>query len=124
MSDIIIPATILSDCPMSELSDLFAVNIIPNSFLCQPKTRSVRKVILLNIWNYPQIRDMLSGEEKRLNIGILGGARCSVHQKQIVNLVTLSGQRQRDQQSGSILIRVLISRIVLQRLFARHICPP
>jgi hypothetical protein len=32
MSDIIIPAIILSDCPMSELSDPFAVNIIPNSF--------------------------------------------------------------------------------------------
>jgi hypothetical protein len=32
MSNIIIPAMILSDCPMSELSDLFAVDIISNSF--------------------------------------------------------------------------------------------
>ena len=32
MSDIIIPAMILSNCPMSELSDPFAVDIIPNSF--------------------------------------------------------------------------------------------
>jgi hypothetical protein len=32
MSDIIIPATMSSDCPMSEPSDPFAVDIIPNSF--------------------------------------------------------------------------------------------
>ena len=32
MSDIIIPATMLSDYPMSEPSDLFATNIIQNSF--------------------------------------------------------------------------------------------
>ena len=32
MSDIIIPVTISSDCPMSEPSDPFAVDIIPNSF--------------------------------------------------------------------------------------------
>ena len=32
MSDIIIPATMSSDCPMSEPSDPFAVEIIPNSF--------------------------------------------------------------------------------------------
>jgi hypothetical protein len=32
MSDIIIPATMSSDCPMSEQSDPFAVGIIPNSF--------------------------------------------------------------------------------------------
>jgi hypothetical protein len=32
MSDIIIPATMSSDYPMSELSDPFATNIIPNSF--------------------------------------------------------------------------------------------
>ena len=30
MSDIIIPATMSSDCPMSEPSDPFAVEIIPN----------------------------------------------------------------------------------------------
>ena len=32
MSDIIIPATMSSNCPMSEPSDPFAVDIIPNSF--------------------------------------------------------------------------------------------
>jgi hypothetical protein len=32
MSDIIIPATMSSDCPMSELSDPFASSIISNSF--------------------------------------------------------------------------------------------
>jgi hypothetical protein len=32
MSDIIIPATMSSDYPMSEPSDLFATDIIPNSF--------------------------------------------------------------------------------------------
>jgi hypothetical protein len=32
MSDIIIPVIISSDCPMSELSEVFAVDIIPNSF--------------------------------------------------------------------------------------------
>jgi hypothetical protein len=64
---------------------------------------------------------MLSGEERRLSIEILSGARCSVCWKQIVNSVTLSGQRQRDQPFGSISIRVLIYRMVLQRLFARHV---
>jgi hypothetical protein len=32
MLDIIIPVTISSDCPMSELSDLFTASIVPNSF--------------------------------------------------------------------------------------------
>jgi hypothetical protein len=32
MSDIIIPVLMSSDCLMSELSDPFAVDIIPNSF--------------------------------------------------------------------------------------------
>ena len=32
MSDIIIPVTMSSDCSISEPSDQFAVNIIPNSF--------------------------------------------------------------------------------------------
>jgi hypothetical protein len=32
MSDIIIPATILSDCPMSEQSDPFATDIVADSF--------------------------------------------------------------------------------------------
>jgi hypothetical protein len=32
MSNIIIPAMMSSDCPMSEPSDPFAVDIIPNSF--------------------------------------------------------------------------------------------
>jgi hypothetical protein len=32
MSDIIIPIMILNNCPMSELSDPFAIDIIPNSF--------------------------------------------------------------------------------------------
>jgi hypothetical protein len=31
-SDIIIPATMSSDCPMSEPSDPFTADIIPNSF--------------------------------------------------------------------------------------------
>src|SRR6266436_9180221 len=70
-------------------------------FLCQPKMRSPRKVILLNTWNYLRIRDMLSGVEGLLSIGILGGARCSVRRKLMVNLVTLSCQRQGDQRYGS-----------------------
>ena len=32
MSDIIIPATMSSDCPISKPSDPFAADIIPNSF--------------------------------------------------------------------------------------------
>ena len=32
MFDIIIPAIIPSDCPISEMSDPFTVNVIPNSF--------------------------------------------------------------------------------------------
>ena len=32
MSDIIIPVTMSSDCPMSELSDPLAASIIPNPF--------------------------------------------------------------------------------------------
>ena len=32
LSDIIIPVTMLSDCPMSKLSDPFATSIIPNLF--------------------------------------------------------------------------------------------
>ena len=32
MLDIIIPIVMSSDCPISELSDLFAASIIPNSF--------------------------------------------------------------------------------------------
>ena len=32
MSDIIIPATMSSNCPMSEVSDPFAASIVPNSF--------------------------------------------------------------------------------------------
>ena len=32
MSDIIIPATMSSDSPMSEVSDPFAASIVPNSF--------------------------------------------------------------------------------------------
>jgi hypothetical protein len=81
-------------------------------FLCQPK---------MNIWNCLRIRDMLSGEKILLSIGILGGARFSVCPKLMVNLVTLSSQRQRDQRSGNILSRVLIYRMVLPMLFARHV---
>ena len=64
---------------------------------------------------------MLSGERILLSIGILGSARFSVHPKLMVNLVTLSGRRQRDQRSGSILSRVLIYRMVLPMLFARRV---
>ena len=73
---------------------------------------SPRKLILLNIWNCLRIKDMLSGERILLSIGILGGARFSVRPKLMVNLVTLS---------GSILSRVLIYRMVLPMLFARHV---
>ena len=88
-------------------------------YLCQLKTRSSRKLILLNIWNCLRIRAMLSGEGILLIIGILGSARFSVRSKLMVNLVTLSGRRQRDQQSGSILSRVIIYRMILPMLFAR-----
>jgi hypothetical protein len=64
---------------------------------------------------------MLSGERILLSIGILSGARFSVRPKLMVNLVILSGRKQRDQQSGSILSRVLIYRMVLPMLFARHV---
>jgi hypothetical protein len=63
---------------------------------------------------------MLSGEEIRWSIGILGGARSSIRPK-LINLVTFPGQRQRDQRSGSILSRVLISRMVLPKLSARRV---
>ena len=32
MSDIIIPVTMSSDCPMSKFSDPFTASIVPNSF--------------------------------------------------------------------------------------------
>ena len=64
---------------------------------------------------------MLSREGILLSIGIVGGARFLVRPKLMVNLVTLSGQRQRDQRSGSILSRVLIYRMVLPMLFVRHV---
>jgi hypothetical protein len=64
---------------------------------------------------------MLSGEEILLSIRILGGTRFSVHLKLMVNLVTLSDRRQRDQQSGSILSRVLIYKMVLPMLFAKRV---
>jgi hypothetical protein len=63
---------------------------------------------------------MLSGEEIQLSIGIFGSARSSIRLK-LINLVIFPGQRQRDQQSGSILSRVLISRMILPRLSARHV---
>ena len=62
---------------------------------------------------------MLSGEGILLSIGILGSAKFSVRPKLMVNLVTLYGQRQRDQRSGNILSRVLIYRMVLPMLFTR-----
>jgi hypothetical protein len=64
---------------------------------------------------------MLSGERILLSIGILSGARFSVRLKLMVNLVTLSGRRQRDQWSGNILSGVLIYRMVLPMLFAKHV---
>ena len=64
---------------------------------------------------------MLSGEEILLSFGILGGARSSIRPKLIVHLVTFPGRKQRDQQSGSISSRVLISRMIPQRLSARHV---
>jgi hypothetical protein len=83
--------------------------------------RTLRKVILLNTWNCLPTRDMLSGEEIRLSIGILGGARYLVRPKLMITLVTFPGRKQRSRQSGSILSRVLISRMVLPRLFARPV---
>jgi hypothetical protein len=79
-----------------------------------------RKVISNN-WNCLPTRDMLSGEKARLSIGILGGARSSIHPKLMINLVTFPGRKQRDQQSGSILSKVLISGMVPLRLSARHV---
>jgi hypothetical protein len=83
--------------------------------------RSWRKLILLNIWNCLQIKDILSGKGILLSIGILGSISFSIHPKLIVNLVTLSDQKQKDQQSGSILSRVLIYRMILPMLFARYV---
>jgi hypothetical protein len=64
---------------------------------------------------------MLSGEEIWLSIGILSSARYLVHPKLMITLVTFPGQKQRSRQSGIILSRVLISRIVLPSLFARPV---
>jgi hypothetical protein len=64
---------------------------------------------------------MLSGEEIWSSIGILGGARYLVRPKLMITLVTFPGQKQRSRQSGIILSRVLISRMVLPRLFARPV---
>ena len=64
---------------------------------------------------------MLSGEEIMLSIRILGGARFLTHPKLMINLATFPGQKQRGRRSGSILSKVLISRMVLQRLCARHV---
>jgi hypothetical protein len=62
---------------------------------------------------------MLSKEEIMLSIRILGGARFLIHPKLMINLVTFSGRKQRGRRSGSILSKVLISRMVLRRLCAR-----
>jgi hypothetical protein len=43
MSDIIIPIIILNDCPMSELSDLFTIDIISNSFPLLTKNKVSKK---------------------------------------------------------------------------------
>ena len=64
---------------------------------------------------------MLSGERILLGFEILGSARFSVRSKLMVNLFTLSDQRQKDQRSGSILSRVLIYRMVFPMLFTRHV---
>ena len=64
---------------------------------------------------------MLSGEEIRLSIGILGGARSSIRPKLMINLVTFPGRKQRGRLSGSILNKVLISRMVLPMLSARGV---
>jgi hypothetical protein len=64
---------------------------------------------------------MLSGEEIMLSIGILGGARFLTRPKLMINLVTFPGRKQRGRRSGSILSKVLISRMVLRRLCARRV---
>ena len=64
---------------------------------------------------------MLSGEEIMSSIRILGGARFLTRRKQMINLVTFPGQKQRGRQSGSILSKVLIFRMVLRRLYARGV---
>ncbi len=91
-------------------------------FLYHPlKTGSSRKVILSNTWTCLPTRDMLSGEEIRSSLGILGGARSSIRPKLMINLVTFPGRKQRGRRSGRILSKVLISRMVLRRLSARHV---
>ena len=64
---------------------------------------------------------MLSGEETMWSIGIFGGARSLTRPKLMINLVTFPGRKQRGQQSGSILSKVLIFRMVLRRLCVRRV---
>src|SRR5580692_7146206 len=80
---------------------------------------SSRRVILLTTWSCLPTRDTLSGKKIQWSIGILGGARSLVWPKLMINLVILSGRRRRDQQSGTILSRVLMSRMVLPVLSVR-----
>ena len=62
---------------------------------------------------------MLSGGKILSSIGILGGGRCSVRPILMINLVTFPERKQRDQRSGSISSRVLISRMVPPQLSVR-----
>src|SRR5580692_8024241 len=80
---------------------------------------SSRRVILLTTWSCLPTRDTLFGKKIQWSIGILGSIRFLVRPKLMINLVILSGRRQRDQQSGSILSRVLMSRMVLPALSVR-----
>jgi hypothetical protein len=64
---------------------------------------------------------MLFGEEIILSIRILGGTRFLTRPKLMINLATFSRQKQRGRWSESILSKVLISRMVLQRLCARRV---
>jgi hypothetical protein len=80
---------------------------------------SSRRVILSTIWSCLPTRDTLFGKKIQWSIEILGGARSLVRPKLMINLVILSGRKPRDQQSGSILNRVLMSRMVLPVLSVR-----
>ena len=127
MSDIIIPATMSSDCLMSESLDLFAADIIPNSFPLSTEN------------NVFQEGDPLDHLELSPNKRYALWKKDTVEYwnpwwRQVLSLAKTDDKfdyfiwsKPRDQQSGSILSRVLISGIVLLSSLQgmlEGICPP
>ena len=121
MSDIIIPATMSSDYPMSEPSDPFATDIIQNSFPLSTENEVSEEGNTFDHLELSPNKKYALWRRDMVEYWNPGGDRSSNRPKLKVNLVTLSGRRQRDQRCGGILNSVLIFAMVLRRLSARHV---